>query len=127
MSLHVGYCGALVGVLGGCGVRVCWAGESLDRNCGQCEKCLRTMLNFWAVALPVPAAFPNSLTPALIKSIRPKNEVQLLELQSLLRHAAQHHAPSDPLFRAVQQVIRRAKLTLFTSRVSGYLRRRVGR
>lgn len=106
-------------------LRVCWAGESLDRNCGKCEKCLRTMLNFWAVALPVPAAFSNNLTPALIKSIRPKNELQFLELQSLLRHAAQHHAPSDPLLGAVQQVIRRAKLTIFTSRVSGYLRRRL--
>ena len=85
------------------------------------------MLNFWAVALPVPAAFPNSLTPAIVKSIRPKNDVQLLELQSLLRHAAQHHGPSDPLMGAMQQVIRRAKLSTFTSQVTGYLRRRVGR
>lgn len=108
-------------------LRGCWAGENLDRNCGKCEKCLRTMLNCWAVALPVPAAFPNGLTPALIKSIRPKNDVQLLALQSLLRHAAHHHAPSDPLLSAVQQVIRRAKLTIFASRVSGHLRRRLRR
>lgn len=37
-------------------VRVCWAGNVPGRNCGVCEKCVRTKLNFMAVGAPVPAS-----------------------------------------------------------------------
>jgi len=29
-------------------LRVCWEGESTGRNCGRCEKCVRTKMNFMA-------------------------------------------------------------------------------
>lgn len=34
-------------------VRVCWAGEDLSRNCGHCEKCVRTKLNFLGAGVGV--------------------------------------------------------------------------
>lgn len=40
-------------------LRVCWEGAGKGRNCGRCEKCLRTMVNFLAAGLPVPRAFPR--------------------------------------------------------------------
>lgn len=33
------------------GLRVCWQGDLLDRNCGHCSKCLLTQACFWAVGV----------------------------------------------------------------------------
>ena len=41
-------------------LRVCWEGEHGDRNCGNCEKCLRTQANLLAINQPIPNCFPNS-------------------------------------------------------------------
>ncbi len=40
-------------------LRVCWEGEYGDRNCGNCEKCLRTQANLLAINQPIPNCFPN--------------------------------------------------------------------
>jgi hypothetical protein len=40
-------------------IRVCWAGDDPGRNCGSCEKCVRTKLNFLAAGVgAVPALGP---------------------------------------------------------------------
>lgn len=41
-------------------LRVCWEGEHGDKNCGNCEKCLRTQANLLAINQPIPNCFPNS-------------------------------------------------------------------
>ena len=47
-------------------LRVCW--ESLaDYNCGKCEKCVRTMLGLRALGVDRCAAFPDTLTPELVR------------------------------------------------------------
>lgn len=94
-------------------LRVCWAGENLDRNCGDCEKCVRTMLNFWAIGEDVPSAFPTRLTPDRVRSIHPKNETQLKELKTLMQHAVLNHDRHDPIMKAFFSVIRRADLIKF--------------
>lgn len=38
-------------------LRVCWEGEKKDRNCCDCEKCIRNILTFRALGLPLPKAF----------------------------------------------------------------------
>jgi hypothetical protein len=49
-------------------LRVCWRGGLNDRNCGTCEKCLRTIANFRANGLQAPACLSE---PAdLVKAIR---------------------------------------------------------
>lgn len=35
-------------------IRVCWLGTDPGRNCGVCEKCLRTKLNFMAAGIRIP-------------------------------------------------------------------------
>lgn len=35
-------------------MRVCWAGADKSKNCGECEKCIRTMLNFIACGIDTP-------------------------------------------------------------------------
>jgi hypothetical protein len=39
-------------------VRVCWAGPITGANCGRCEKCVRTQLNFLAAGCDPGPAFP---------------------------------------------------------------------
>jgi hypothetical protein len=43
-------------------LRVCWEGNQLDRNCGRCEKCIRTILNFRVMGLPLPECFEDDVT-----------------------------------------------------------------
>jgi hypothetical protein len=98
-------------------LRVCWAGNNLSRNCGECEKCVRTMLNFWAKGHDVPAAFPTSLTARLVRSLKISNGAQLAELQTLLKHARDQHNARNEILMAVNSVIRRAKLTYVKHRL----------
>jgi hypothetical protein len=72
-------------------LRVCWAGDQLDRNCGACEKCVRTMLNFRVFTDERPACFPADLTADAIRRIRIKNAPQRGELQSILDAAEERN------------------------------------
>ncbi|RKF14388.1 hypothetical protein DBZ36_17190 [Alginatibacterium sediminis] len=38
-------------------LRVCWEGENNQQNCGKCEKCVRTKLNFLASGQEIPDIF----------------------------------------------------------------------
>lgn len=93
-------------------LRVCWQGPTLDRNCGRCEKCVRTMLNFWCLGHAVPAAFPDPLTPAAVATLKLRNHIQLAELKSILRLARTHRAPSDPMLIALQRIVGRTSRRL---------------
>lgn len=44
-------------------LRVCWAGGVHDRNCGKCEKCVRTRLYFLLAGLAQPPCFDGPLQP----------------------------------------------------------------
>lgn len=50
-------------------LRVCWAGGNHDRNCGRCEKCVRTRLNFILSGVDNPKCFSDALKPSNFKSI----------------------------------------------------------
>ncbi|MEQ8264458.1 hypothetical protein [Pseudohaliea sp.] len=96
-------------------LRVCWQGVELDRNCGYCEKCIRTMLNFWAVKACHRGCFPHDITPQLCGRLNPKSRSQLVELIAIRRHAASRYAPNDAILRSLDGVIRRARILRFTS------------
>lgn len=97
-------------------LRVCWEGPSLDRNCGRCEKCVRTALNFWAAGVTdaAPASLP--LTRRLVRRVVPRNDIQLAELVSLDEHAATRHPQGDPLRRAVRRAVVRGWVALLARR-----------
>lgn len=65
-------------------LRVCWEGERRDRNCSECEKCVRTMYNFLAAGLPVPPCFDRTPTVALLERIRLRSPVLAEEWAQLL-------------------------------------------
>ncbi|NNF03163.1 MAG: hypothetical protein HKN17_01750 [Rhodothermales bacterium] len=50
-------------------IRVCWKADMGEYNCGECEKCVRTMVAFAALgALDGNGPFATALTPRLLRS-----------------------------------------------------------
>jgi hypothetical protein len=69
-------------------LRVCWEGVAKDRNCGKCEKCLRTMLIFRTFGHPIPSCFPSLSLDALKTVVVPDR--YLWQWQRLLVEAAEN-------------------------------------
>ncbi len=83
--------GLLAGWREGCDVlRVCWTGELYDGNCGHCEKCLRTALNFRVHGSPVPASLPSAVTAAQVAALDLTTGARRREWLSLLAAAEAH-------------------------------------
>ena len=68
-------------------LRVCWAGPMTGENCGRCEKCMRTQLNFIARGLSPSAAFPSALAAADVSKIAPTNILQCLYIEEICAEA----------------------------------------
>lgn len=71
-------------------VKVCWEAADPSTNCGTCEKCVRTRLNFKAVGIDNPSCFAGELTPEQIRLIRFSNESQRAGFLSILAYAEAH-------------------------------------
>lgn len=69
-------------------LRVCWQGDAKDSNCGHCEKCVRTKLNFLAVGAEIPTCFPTSDICEDIKRITLNNAAQRGEWKQLIDYAS---------------------------------------
>jgi hypothetical protein len=69
-------------------VKVCWEGQDTSRNCGQCEKCIRTQLNFRAVGVENAPCFDEPLDSRLIETMNLRNDTQANELKSIHAYAA---------------------------------------
>lgn len=65
-------------------IKVCWEGPHQAVNCGLCEKCVRTRLNFMAVDLSHPACFEDEFNMSMIDSLQARNTYQLLDLENIL-------------------------------------------
>lgn len=85
------------------GLRVCWEGPDQDRNCGHCEKCIRTYLNLLAAGA-APSCFGSPPNSRSIREVRVRNRIQLAELESISDFARQNGAP-DSLLRPLDRVI----------------------
>ena len=55
-------------------LRVCFVGDDLSQNCGQCEKCLRTRLSFILAGEPNPSCYEAPLQSDDLNSIALPNE-----------------------------------------------------
>ncbi|MDW6026299.1 hypothetical protein SAZ10_31525 [Mesorhizobium sp. BAC0120] len=91
-------------------LRVCWLDVETGKNCGSCEKCIRTKLNFMAAGLPLPESLAEPPTPRQIRQINARNRVQLELLEDILNFAKNRGAQEywiDPLKVAVKRSRRR--------------------
>ena len=66
-------------------LRVCWEGGMAEGNCGRCEKCVRTRLNFQASGLAEPSCIPP--TDSRLPRVWLTNDATLAEWLSLRTHA----------------------------------------
>ncbi|MGH7844652.1 MAG: O-methyltransferase, partial [Candidatus Binatia bacterium] len=87
-------------------LRVCWEGERLDRNCGQCEKCIRTMLNFRVNSISLPQSFERDVSDREIREVSGLNRPQLAELRQILA-AAKRASVRESWVAALDRCIKR--------------------
>jgi hypothetical protein len=86
-------------------VKVCWEAADLSTNCGTCEKCVRTILNFKAAGIDSPSCFAGEITPDQIRRIRFSNESQRAGFRSILAYADSHALHGDWL-EAMKECLR---------------------
>jgi hypothetical protein len=67
-------------------LRVCWEGDPGARNCGRCEKCVRTKLNFAVNELDL-VCFDSGLTVSEVLALRARTVMQLGFLVEIAREA----------------------------------------
>jgi len=73
-------------------LRVCWEGPLTGGNCGRCEKCIRTKLNFMAINA-APACFDDGApTHAQILRLSARKSQQLALLREVLTSARKNGA-----------------------------------
>lgn len=87
-------------------VKVCWEGKETHKNCGVCEKCVRTRLNYLAVGVADPACFDTPFDLATIRAINLRNDAQCAELLSIAAYAKSKGIEA-PWLRALEARIRR--------------------
>jgi hypothetical protein len=77
-------------------LKVCWAGADQSDNCGRCEKCVRTQLNFLASGSSVlPACFPGPLDLDCIRTMQITSSCQVSEFASILSYAKTRSIDAD--------------------------------
>ncbi|MFT6347605.1 MAG: hypothetical protein ACJAYB_000595 [Psychromonas sp.] len=85
-------------------LRVCWQGDLKDRNCGWCEKCVRTKMNYLAVQASVPICFPNSNIITDIKNVTLKSDLVLTEWRQIYEYAT-NNGIEEPWVKALSAII----------------------
>lgn len=69
-------------------VRVCWQDElKKSENCCECEKCIRTILQFRVLGLGLPPAFPRDVTRRQIKALSMSRRALVMTFQPILAEA----------------------------------------
>ena len=111
------------------GLKVCWEGGDPEKNCGRCEKCLRTRLNFAAAGCNDPPCFPGPFDEKMLSELVVQTTAQLCELESIARFARRRRLPY-PWVNALRRRIWLSRLAIPTKRavrwneMRGWLRAR---
>ena len=85
-------------------VKVCWQGEHQGRNCGLCEKCVRTRLNFLAAGVSDPECFEDKFDLEMIDQLQVKNIQQLNLHKSIIEDGKKLNAGSEWLSKLQHRV-----------------------
>ncbi len=77
-------------------LRVCWRNDDKSKNCGKCEKCVRTKLNFMAVGCEKFSAVPFDVTlNQVLKHNFINDDVHMALYQDIYNHMCKHNTGSD--------------------------------
>jgi hypothetical protein len=89
-------------------LKVCWEGKDQGRNCGVCEKCVRTLLNLMAVGVTDAPCFDRPLDPRGIRQLAIETDLVLAELRSIVEYGERHHIDAD-WFRALRRRVQKGR------------------
>lgn len=105
-------------------LRVCWEGEQLDRNCGRCEKCIRTILGFRVMGIGLPSCFEQDVTERQILDIHTSKKSQLTYFEEILE-VAKANGISDSWVSTLEECIQRNQRSVTLKQNSPTLRERL--
>lgn len=87
-------------------LRVCWEGAELDKNCCQCEKCIRNILSFRALGAGLPRCFPEDVTNQQLTALEvPQAQLEVDFLPIL--ETAKAQGMKQPWVKSLEICIRR--------------------
>ncbi|GAA1729406.1 hypothetical protein [Microcella frigidaquae] len=105
-------------------LRVCWENQGGRYNCGQCEKCVRTMINLRAAgALERCATLPNTIDIAGVRDVRTDHGVVLFARENIAA-MRESGAFDRELERALRSLISRARMEEIRHRLHRWVARR---
>ncbi|MGA2504911.1 MAG: hypothetical protein ABSG01_12545 [Anaerolineales bacterium] len=84
-------------------LRVFWEGPDLSKNCGVCEKCIRTTLDYRVVSDKLPAWFDKDISNEQTFSIPIHAKKIAGNYQSILDHAFKRGLRNDSWVRALEK------------------------
>ena len=87
-------------------LRVCWRNSDKSKNCGCCEKCVRTKLNFLAVGVKDLPSMPSNFTPSdLSRDDIIQSRHNILFYREILNYAKIHNTLSKDTFELLRKFI----------------------
>jgi hypothetical protein len=92
-------------------LRVCWSSSGAHLNCGECEKCVRTAMNFLSSNLQVPKSLQGHDLVTKIKNMYLRNDVVLGEWEFSLEQAEKNGIEADWV-DALREALRSKKTRL---------------
>ena len=104
-------------------LRVCWAGTHRDRNCGRCSKCVRTIMAFRAVGLPLPPCFEHDVTNRQIRALGRLDRAEQRTQRALLDTVAERGVQGSWV-RAARSLYYRSRRRDLIDLAVGHVRRR---
>jgi hypothetical protein len=88
-------------------LRVCYERPELGGNCGECEKCVRTKLNFYAIGVPSVPALGQPISIADVKRTIPSHFDFPGSIADVLAYGT--WGANDPIRAEVGEMVRRCK------------------
>jgi hypothetical protein len=92
-------------------LKVCWQGPNKHENCGGCEKCIRTRLNFAAAGHDEPVCFRGPFEQKMLRKLHVSLPIHIVELEGILTYI-RRRGLSYPWVGALRRRILLARLTL---------------
>lgn len=90
-------------------LRVCWEGENYERNCGRCEKCVRTILSFRVMGYGLPECFDQDISDDVILALNGLRGNRLYYLEEILSFARASHIKESWVY-ALETCVKRNRL-----------------
>ena len=84
-------------------LRVCWENEDKSKNCGKCEKCIRTKLEFLALGIDYLPTMPSQFSVKDFNKI--KNNFHMRFFSEIYKYAIEHDSLSEQVLKSLKEYL----------------------